>query len=247
MVDIETSVAVVTGGASGMGRAMAREFAAREADVAVLDIDGDEAAAVAEELAGGAIAVETDVSEKDAVEEAIDRAVDRFGTIDILCNNAGIFDGDVPLDEMPDERWHGVLGVNLHGPYQVTKAALPALLEGPDEGVVLNTSSVAGKSGGGGGVAYTASKHGLLGFTKALAHHHAPAIRANAICPGFVATGMTAGMLDELAELAETTPAGRYAEPEEVAELAAFLASDAAGMIHGEAVNVDGGILGADM
>lgn len=250
MVDIQTSVAAVTGGASGMGRAMVREFASRGAEVVVLDIDGDGAEAVAQEVAGGgsqAIAVPTDVSERSAVDAAVDRAIDAFGTIDILCNNAGTFDGDVPLDEMPDGRWDRVLGVNLDGPFQLTKVALPELVAGPDEGVVLNTSSVAGRSGGGGGVAYTASKHGLLGFTKALAHHHAPDIRANAICPGFVATGMTAGMLDQLAELAEETPAGRYAEPEEMAELAAFLASDAARMIHGEAVNVDGGILGADM
>ena len=250
MVSIPDSVALVTGGASGMGEAMVREFADRGAGVVVVDVDGEGAEAVASdvEAAGGsAIAVGCDVSEKSDVEAAVSRAVDAFGTIDVLCNNAGVFDGDVPLDEMADERWHGVLGVNLHGPFMLTKAALPALLDGDDEAVVISTASVAGKSGGGGGVAYTASKHGLVGFTKALAHHHAPDIRANAVCPGFVATGMTAGMLDELAEMAAETPAGRYAQPEEVATLVAFLASDDAAMIHGEAVNVDGGILGADM
>lgn len=250
MVDLTESVALVTGGASGMGEAMVREFADRGGDVVVVDVDGDGAEAVADdvEAAGGsAVAVECDVADRDDVEAAVDRAVEAFGTVDVLCNNAGVFDGNVPLDELPAERWHGVLGVNLTGPFQLTKAALPALLSGNDEGVVISTSSVAGKSGGGGGVAYTASKHGLVGFTKALAHHHAPDIRANAVCPGFVATGMTAGMLDELAELAAETPAGRYAEPEEVAAVVAFLASDDAAMIHGEAVDVDGGILGADM
>lgn len=250
MVTIEDSVALVTGGASGMGRAMAREFAERGADVAVVDVEEDGAEDVADEISadgGSAIAVRADVSESRDIETAVERTVDTYGTIDVLCNNAGIFDGDIPLDEMSADRWHGVFGVNLHGPFLLTKAALPALLDGNDEGVVINTSSVAGKSGGGGGVAYTATKHGLIGFTKAIAHHHAPEIRANAICPGFVATGMTAGMLDQLAEMAAETPAERYAEPEEIGEIVAFLASDAAKMIHGEAVNVDGGILGADM
>ena len=246
MVAIEESVAVVTGAASGMGEAMAREFAARGARVVVVDVDEDGATAVASDVTAAgdeAIAVHGDVSDDESVRDVVEEAVDAFGTIDVLCNNAGVFDGGTPLGEMSDDRWHGVLGVNLHGPFHATRAALPALLDGDEEGVVVNTSSVAGKSGGGGGVAYTASKHGLVGFTKALSNQYAPAIRANAICPGFVATGMTAGMLDELEEMATETPAGRYAQPEEVARTVAFLASDEASFIHGEAINVDGGML----
>lgn len=246
MVAIQGSVTVVTGAASGMGEAMAHEFATGGAEVVVVDVDEDGAAGVASDgtAAGGdAIAVRGDVSDDVPHALVVEESVDAFGTIDVLCNNAGVFDEEVPLGEMPDDSWHDVLAVNLHGPFQMTRAALPALLDGDEEGVVVNTSSVAGKSGGGGGVAYTASKHGVIGFTKALSNQYAPAIRANAICPGFVATGMTADVLDELEEMATGTPAGRYAQPEEIARTVSFLASDEASFIHGEAINVDGGML----
>jgi len=246
MVNVADSVVVVTGGASGMGAAMAREFAAEGAVVAVLDVDGEGAETVAEEVVsegGDAIAVRTDVADPESVADAVAATVDAFGTIDVLCNNAGVFDENTPIHEMSEERWRNVLGVNLDGPFLLTREAVPELREGDDEGVVINTASVAGKSGGGGGVAYTASKHGLVGMTKQLAVRYGPEIRANAICPGFVATGLTEGMLDELAELAEGTPAERYAQPEEIADVATFLASDEASFVSGEALNVDGGTL----
>lgn len=246
MVQIQESVALITGGASGMGEAMCREFASRGAAVVVVDVDNEGASSVADDIVadgGSAIGLDGDISNENAVGAVVEAALDEFGTIDILCNNAGVFDGDLSLEDLDRETWETVLGVNLTGTYLTTKAALPALLEGDDEGVVISTASVAGKSGGGGGVAYTASKHGVVGFTKAFANKYAPDIRANAICPGFVATGMTHDMLDELTELAADTPAGRYAESEEIGEIAAFLASDEASFIHGEAINVDGGIL----
>jgi len=246
MVTLEDGVAVVTGGASGMGEAMAREFAGRGAAVVVVDIDGDGAEAVATDVAadgGDAIGVQADVRDRESVEAAVDAAVEAYGTIDVLCNNAGVFDGETPIGEMSDTLWEDVVGVNLHGQFLLTRAAIPALLDGEDEAAVVNTSSVAGKSGGGGGVAYTASKHGVVGFTKALANDYPGEIRANAICPGFVHTGMTADVLDMLAEKSEQTPVGRYAQPEEIARVAAFLASDDASFVDGVALDVDGGMM----
>ena len=246
MVTLEDGVAVVTGAASGMGEAMASEFASAGADVVLVDVDGEGAERVAAEIesdGGSALAAPADVTDREQVERVVESAVEAFGTIDVLCNNAGIFDEETPIGEMSDDLWESVLGVNLHGQFLLTRAAIPALRDGDDEAVVINTSSVAGKSGGGGGVAYTSSKHGVVGFTKALANDYPGEIRANAICPGFVRTGLTEDVLDMLQELSEKTPAGRYAQPEEIARVAAFLASDDASFVNGVALNVDGGMM----
>jgi len=246
MVTISDSVVVVTGAASGMGRSMAHEFAEEGAAVAVVDVDADGAAAVADaiESAGGeAIPVDGDVTDTESVEHIVDRTVDQYGTIDVLCNNAGVLDDFAPVGETTDDLWNGILDVNLTGPFYLTRAALDPLRDGSDEGVVINTASVAGKVAGGGGAAYTTSKHGLIGFTKQLAHDYGPEIRANAVCPGAVETGMTEEMTGELEAMTADTPAGRYANPEEIATVVAFLASDDASFVHGAAVDVDGGWL----
>lgn len=246
MVTLSDSVAVVTGAASGMGRSMAHEFADAGAAVAVVDIDADGAAAVADAIgsAGGeAIAVDGDVTDTESVERIVDLTVDEYGTIDVLCNNAGVLDDFAPVGETTDDLWNGILDVNLTGPFYLTRAALPALRDGSGEGVVINTASVAGKVAGGGGAAYTTSKHGLIGFTKQLAHDYGPEIRANAVCPGAVETGMTEEMIEDLEAMTADTPAGRYADPEEIATVVAFLASDDASFVHGAAVDVDGGWL----
>ncbi|WP_280585638.1 glucose 1-dehydrogenase [Halorubrum sp. Boch-26] len=246
MVTLSDGVVVVTGAASGMGRSMAHEFADAGAAVAVVDIDADGAAAVADAIgsAGGeAIAVDGDVTDTESVERIVDLTVDEYGTIDVLCNNAGVLDDFAPVGETTDDLWNGILDVNLTGPFYLTRAALPALRDGSAEGVVINTASVAGKVAGGGGAAYTTSKHGLIGFTKQLAHDYGPEIRANAVCPGAVETGMTEEMIEDLEAMTADTPAGRYADPEEIATVVAFLASDDASFVHGAAVDVDGGWL----
>ena len=250
MVSIADSVVVVTGGASGMGRSMALEFASEGASVVAVDIDEDGLDEVTSEIAadgGEAIGVVGDVSDRDSVEAVVEQATDEYGTIDVLCNNAGILDDYAPVGETSEELWDRVMDINLKGVFLLTKAALPALMDGDEEGVVINTASIAGKVAGGGGAAYTSSKHGVIGFTKQLSHDYGPEIRTNAVCPGFIETGMTEDMIeqtpDEVHEIVQETPAERYAEPEEVAQVVAFIASDNASFMHGTAVDVDGGWL----
>lgn len=243
MVELQESVVVITGAASGMGEAMAHRFAAEGANVVAVDIDTESVDDVVDAVGENAISVHADISDADSTDAVVETAVDEFGTVDVLCNNAGVLDDFTPVGETSDELWDGVLGVNLDGPFYLTRAALPELQSGDDEGVVINTASVAGKAGDGGGAAYTTSKHGLIGLTKNLTTMYAPDIRANAICPGAVKTGMTEGMDDQLNALAADTPAKEPADPEEIASVAAFLASDDASFIHGAAINVDGGML----
>lgn len=248
MVTMQDSVAVVTGAASGMGRSMALEFANEGASVVAVDVDEEGVRDVADEIegdGGDAIAVYGDVTDADSVESVVESAVDEFGTIDVLCNNAGILDDYASVEETSIDQWNAVIGVNLDGVFMLTKEALPALLEGDEEGVVINTASIAGKVAGGGGAAYTSSKHGVIGFTKQLSYDYGPDIRANAICPGAVETGMTEELIEagEVEPMVAETPSGRHAQPEEVADVAVFLASDDASFVHGTAVDVDGGWL----
>jgi 3-oxoacyl-[acyl-carrier protein] reductase len=250
MVDLTDSVVVITGAGSGMGRTQARRFGEEGADVVGVDIDEDGVAKTAEmirEDGGSAVGLVGDISDKDSVKEFVSGAVDEFGTIDVLSNNAGILDDYAPVDETPEDLWDKVIDVNLKGVYLCTKVALPHLLEGDSEGVVLNTSSISGKVAGGGGAAYTSSKHGVIGFTKQLAYDYGPDIRTNAICPGLVETSMTRSIIEETPErteeMVQKSPAGRYAQPEEIASVAAFLASDEASFMTGSAVELDGGTL----
>jgi 3-oxoacyl-[acyl-carrier protein] reductase len=233
-----------------MGQAMATEFADEGAAVVVIDVDEDgitDTITDIEETGGEATGIVGDVTDFDSMESVVDEATNKYGTIDVLCNNAGILDDYTPAGDTDEDLWDAVIGVNLKGVFLSTKAALPALEDGEAEGVVVNTASVAGKVAGGGGAAYTSSKHGIIGFTKQLAHDYGPVIRANAVCPGFVETGMTEGMIDEtpseIQEIVEATPVQRYADPEEVARVVVFLASDDASFMHGTAVDVDGGWL----
>lgn len=250
MVQLADSVVAITGAASGMGQAMATEFADEGAAVVVIDVDEDGISETVTDIGkngGEATGIVGDVTDPDSMGSVVDEASEEYGTIDVLCNNAGILDDYTPAGETDEDLWDAVIGVNLKGVFLSTKAALPVLEDGEAEGVVINTASVAGKVAGGGGAAYTSSKHGVIGFTKQLAHDYGPVIRANAVCPGFVETGMTEAMIDEtpseVQETVEATPVQRYAAPEEVARVVVFLASDDASFMHGTAVDVDGGWL----
>lgn len=241
-------VAIVTGAGSGMGAAMVRGLHAEGAEVVAVDVDGARVERLAAALGddGRVRPAALDVSDAEAVAALVAEVAGR-GRIDVLCNNAGVLDDYVPAHEASPELWQRILAVNLTGPFLLARAVVPTMLE-QGAGAIVNTCSIAAFVGGGGGAAYTTSKHGLLGLTRQLAFDYGRhGIRVNAVCPGAVATGMTTELRTPEQANAHVdaaiaaTPAGRWGEPEEVAALALFLASDEASFIHGTPVLVDGG------
>ena len=239
--------AIITGAGSGMGRAIAMRFAAEGATVAALDRDLDSAEATVQALvaAGGAgLAVTVDVSSSASVSSAVEKSIAELGGLDILANIAGILDGYAPILETSEELWDRIIDVDLKGTFLMTKAALPSMLNGG--GVVVNMASIAGFVARGGGIAYTSAKHGVIGFTKQMAADYGlQGIRVNAICPGAVETAMTKAILEAgdaaVMQTINSVPAGRHAQPEEIANLALFLASDESSFVHGAAYVIDGG------
>jgi NAD(P)-dependent dehydrogenase (short-subunit alcohol dehydrogenase family) len=249
--------AVITGGGRGIGRAIALAYARAGADVVVTARTDAEIKQVADEITAmgckGA-AITCDVTNPDDVKRMAAEAVEVLGGVDILVNNAGMGFSH-KLDGHPDDAWHAVINTNLNSVYYVTKALLPAILQGKN-GRIINVASVAAKAGSKYLTTYTASKHGVLGFTRALAAELiSKGITVNAICPGYVDTPMTdktiagirgfTGMTEDQAKeyLEKLSPQNRLIEPEEVAALALYLASDIAYGITGQAINVDGGML----
>jgi len=246
-------VALVTGGGRGIGRAIALALAREGADVAVAARSVPEIEAVAAEIAGlgrRTMFLPLDVSDRTSLARAPRAVADQLGPVDILVNNAGIHDA-APVHKLEDGAWDAVLAVNLTAPVLLTRACLPAMYE-RGFGRVINIASVAGKIGLKYGAAYAASKHGLIGFTRSLALEGArKGLTANAICPSWTETQMldeaVAGLAlatgrteaDARAALLRSNPLGRAALPEEVADVAVFLARNAA--VTGQAVHVDGG------
>ncbi|MER5448659.1 SDR family NAD(P)-dependent oxidoreductase [Streptomyces sp. NPDC002764] len=239
---------IVTGAGSGIGRAAALAFAAQGARVLAADIDAKGADGVVREIeaAGGtAVAVVGDLGEQSVVDEVVRTAVESFGSVDVLVNNAGIMDRMSALADVTDAEWERVLRVNLTAPFLLTRAVLPHMLAAGG-GAIVNTASEAGLRGSAAGAAYTASKHGVVGLTKSLAvMYRRQGIRANAIAPGGTATGIVVD-----ADQAAHGPAalgphfvnlGRVARPEEQAAAILFLASDAASDINGVILPVDDG------
>ncbi len=242
-------VAFITGAASGIGRAMALEFAARGASIAACDLDAGGAEEVrAAALSAGApaaIAVRADVASASEIEAAVAGAERELGRVDVLCSNAGILDGYASALDTDEGLWDRVIGVNMKATWLAARAVLPGMLE-RGSGCIIVTASVAGMVAGGGGVAYTASKHGVIGLMRQLSYEYAASgIRVNAICPGVVQTGMTQALFDDpdskVHEFIPEIPSGTWAQPEEIAKLAALMAGGEVPFMHGACVVADGG------
>lgn len=235
-------VTVVTGGAQGIGRAIAEFIATKGGRVAIFDIiDGMEAVKAITDRGGYAEAFIVDIADFNAVEEAINMVVERMGRLDNLVNNAGIAI-DRLLLRMKEEDWDKVMAVNLKGAFNCTKAAIRHMLK--KGGGIVSISSVAGIMGNAGQSNYAASKAGLIGFTKSIAREYGERnIRANVVAPGLIKTRMT-DELDERSKevIIKSIPLKRYGEPQDVASAVYFLLSEYGAYITGEVINVNGGL-----
>jgi len=250
-------LAVVTGAGSGLGRAIAAKLATDGFTVAALDIDESSARETAARIGGQAAAFQADVSRAADVDRAVSAAVAALGPLEVMVNNAGILDGYFDVDEMDEALWRKVIDIDLTGVFLGCKRALKEMLP-RGRGRIVNMSSVAGLNGTGGGAAYIAAKHGVVGLTRQMAVQYAArGIRVNCVCPGAIPTDLRAhsqailgpdvpdmskrGVVVNADQVRALVPVGTRGTPENVADAVAFLASDAADYINGHALVVDGG------
>jgi NAD(P)-dependent dehydrogenase (short-subunit alcohol dehydrogenase family) len=254
----DEKVALVTGAAMGLGAAFASAFAAEGAAVGLLDVDEqalESTAASIEEAGGRAVPVAGDVSQAAVAESAVRTVVSELGRLDVLVNNAGVVRyGELP--RFPEEDWDYVLDINLKGMYHTSRFAIPEFRR-QGGGAIVNVASVQAYWSHQGAVAYSASKGGVVAFTRALALDHArEGIRVNAVAPGTVLTPMVRDAAQRsnpenpdaaLTEFAQTHPIGRMIQPEEVANVVLFLASDKASVVTGITLPVDGGLLAGNV
>ena len=243
---LEGKVAVITGGSSGIGRAAALAFAREGAHVAIGArrlTEGEETARMVREAGGQAVFVQTDVSQSDQVQRLIQAAVERWGRLDCAFNNAGI-EGDafVHTADYSETTWDQIVAVNLTGVFLSMKYELQQMLK-HGSGTIVNMSSIAGLVGGPLGSPYFATKHGVIGLTKAAAMEYAKSgIRVNAVCPAVIDTDMAQRGFSEMWDVVVNMhPVGRVGKPEEVADAVVWLCSDRAAFITGHALPVDGG------
>jgi NAD(P)-dependent dehydrogenase (short-subunit alcohol dehydrogenase family) len=249
---LEGKVAVITGGASGLGEATAKRFAQEGARVVVADLDADAAATVAEGLDGEAIGVAVDVGDVAQTEALAAAAIDAFGGIDVVFANAGI-PGEGSAHDMDPAVWDRVIRIDLTGVYLSVRAALPSMMQRGGGSAIL-TASTAGISGLPSLAPYSAAKAGVVGLARQLAIDYAQhGIRANAICPGTIVTPLVRAayaqrggdIAERIAARSADVPLGRMGDPTDVANLALFLASDESGWITGQVHVVDGGVTSA--
>jgi len=243
-VRLTNKVALITGASRGIGKATAHKFAKEGAKLVVGDLDDAVAETVAEiRLQGGsAIGFKVDVTKPHTVDTMVRGALATYGQIDVLVNNAGVV-ADAQLRKMTDEQFDRVIDVNLKGTYNCTRAVVDSMIERKG-GVVLNASSIVGIHGNFGQTNYAASKFGVIGMAKTWARELGRhGIRVNAVCPGFIETGLITSMPEKvIRSLEERVPLGRLGRPEEIANTFAFLASDEASYINGAVIEVCGGM-----
>jgi NAD(P)-dependent dehydrogenase (short-subunit alcohol dehydrogenase family) len=248
---LQGKVAVITGAASGMGLAMATRFAAEGASVVAGDWHAqrlEDAVATIKAAGGAIVGAQGNIAEQAAAEGLIELALSTYGRLDVLCNNAGVMDYMQGVGELSDDIWRRVLSINVDGPMFATRRAVRHMLE-HGGGSIINTASTGGLHGGAAGVAYTVSKHAIVGLTRSTAWMYAKkGIRCNAICPGATKTNisetMPADRMDPTGsqraqEFAALAPV--YLDPEDIASLALFLASDESRHINGAIIPADGG------
>jgi NAD(P)-dependent dehydrogenase (short-subunit alcohol dehydrogenase family) len=246
---LEGKVALITGGASGIGRTTAEFYAREGARVLVSDVDqegGKETAHRIESSGGQALFVEADVSNPSDCEDMVAAAVDQFGQLDIACNNAGIAGEENLIADYSIEGWQQLVSINLSGVFYCMKYEIQVMLESGG-GSIVNISSILGKVGFAGAPAYVSSKHGVVGLTETAAVEYGKDnIRVNAVGPGFISTPMISAMEENeeaYQQLVNMHPIGRIGEPEEVAELIIWLSSDKASFVTGSYYPIDGGYL----
>ena len=244
-------VALITGGASGIGRAAALVFAREGATLIVADMNEEGAQQTAHmitETGGEALALQVDVTRAAAVEAMISQAVDAYGRLDCAYNNAGILGAPfMRVTEYTEDEWDRIIDVNMKGVWLCMKYEIPHMMQ-QGGGAIVNTASAAGLIGSAAFPIYDASKHGVVGLTKSVALQYAKrGIRVNAVCPGVIETPMVAAGIEANPRFEQgaiaSNPSGRMGHPEEVAEAVAWLCSDAASFVTGHAMSVDGGLL----
>ncbi|AQX54015.1 3-oxoacyl-[acyl-carrier-protein] reductase [Priestia flexa] len=244
---LEGKVAVVTGASRGIGRAIALELGKQGAKV-VVNYAGSEAKAleVVDEIKGygtDAIAIQANVADADSVQSMIKEAISTFGSLDILVNNAGVTRDNL-LMRMKEDEWDDVLSTNLKGVFLCTKAATRQMMK-QRHGRIINISSIVGVSGNAGQANYVAAKAGVIGLTKTSAKELASRnITVNAVAPGFIATDMTDELPEEVkAEMLKQIPLASFGDPQDIANIVSFLATDASRYITGQTIHVDGGMV----
>lgn len=245
--EFEGRVALVTGGASGIGAEVCRRLASGGAKVVVADLSADAAAILAQEITsagGSAIAQELDISAAESVQGAVSAAQETFGGLHLCANNAGIVTPRLDLADIPPEDWTRQLAVNLTGVFNCLQAEIPVLLAGGG-GAIVNTSSICGLTGVPGTAGYSAAKHGVIGLTRVAALDYAErGIRVNAVAPGYADTPLLAERGEaERMDIAARHPLKRMAHAGEIADAVCYLLSDRASFVTGTAMEVDGGYL----